>query len=304
VSTDDDLGPFEGDVGLPSVLRAGYQVGGRYTLERPLGHGGYGSLWAARDDRTNDTVAIKVLRATVMDTGFREAALRLEREARVYGELDHPAIARLRDFGTTDQSEPYLVMDLLHGRDLTATLGKDGQLGAARAVELLLPIADALGAAHAHGVIHRDVKPGNIFFAERPDGSIAPKLIDFGVAKLRDVASPQHLTGAGVRIGSPSYMSPEQARGREVDARSDVWSFCVVLYRAITGRLPFIGKNQLMQRIAILDAAPPTFAELGVDSPALYDIVAKGLMKDPEARWQSMGALSTALSTWLAAPER
>lgn len=302
MSIDDELPPlFDGDdPGLPTVLRGGYQIGGRYTLGRPLGRGGYGSLWTARDERTGERVAVKVLQAVPVDEDFQEAAARLRREARAYQALSHPAVTRLRNLGTTDQGEPYIVMELLRGQDLAATLGKDGDMDPAEAVQILLPIAGALGEAHGHGLVHRDVKLGNIFLAEQMDGTIESKLIDFGLTKQLDAIAAQTLTGAGVRIGSPSYMSPEQARGRDVDPRSDVWSFCVVLFRMVSGRLPFVGDTHVAQRIAIIDKQPPSFEVLGIDEPELWAIVARGLEKAPEARWQAMRDLEQALGDWLA----
>jgi serine/threonine-protein kinase len=291
---------FDGDPDLPTVLRAGYTVGNRYTLGQPLGHGGYGSLWTAVDERTGEEVAVKVLQAVPDDSSFSDAAARLRREGRAYQRLSHPAVTRLRNIGTTDQGEPYIVMELLRGKDLAKTLGAEGKMAPEQAVEILLPIAEALAEAHEDDLVHRDVKLGNIFLAEQDDGTITPKLIDFGLTKDLDAIASAKLTAAGVRIGSPSYMSPEQARGREVDIRSDVWSFCVVLYRMVTGRLPFLGTSHVAQRVAIIDEPVPTFAEVGAGEPELWEIVACGLEKAPEKRWQSMRALGEALRAWLA----
>jgi len=144
-----------------------------------------------------------------------------------------------------------------------------------------------------------DVKLGNIFLAEIDNGVIAPKLIDFGLTKELDAIAAQTLTAAGVRIGSPSYMSPEQARGRDVDTRSDVWSFCVVLFRMVTGRLPFVGETHVQQRIAIIEKRPPSFEVLGLDEPALWRIVERGLAKPLSERWQSMRELAAVLRAWL-----
>jgi serine/threonine-protein kinase len=302
VTIDDELPPlFDGDPGLPTVLRAGYQIGNRYTLGRPLGRGGFGSLWIARDEDTKERVAVKVLQAVPNDDDFQEAATRLRREARAYQKLSHPAVTKLRNLGTTDQGEPYIVMELLKGTDLAGKLGLDGDMAPSAAVQLMLPIADALAEAHDNDLVHRDVKLGNIFLAEQADGTIATKLIDFGLTKQLDTIASQSLTGAGVRIGSPSYMSPEQARGRDVDPRSDVWSFCVVLYRMVTGRLPFVGETHLQQRKAIIEKMAPTFEALGVEEPQLWSIVERGLEKPPDDRWQSMRLLASALREWLAA---
>lgn len=297
---DDELPPLiDGDLALPTVLRSGYQIGQRYTLGHPLGRGGYGSLWAAKDERTGEEVAVKVLQAPPRDEEFDEAAARLRREASAYKRLSHPAIAKLRNVGTTDQGEPYLVLELLRGRDLAATLGQDGALQPVEAVRWMLHIADALAEAHDNDLVHRDVKLGNIFLAEEDDGTVSPKLIDFGLTKDLDAIAAQVLTAAGVRLGSPSYMSPEQARGAEIDPRTDIWSFCVVLYRMVTGRLPFLGDGHVKQRMAIVNDPPPTFAELELDEPELWEIVSRGLSKNPDDRWPSMKALGAELRAWL-----
>ncbi len=301
MSTDDELPPlFDGDPGLPTVLRAGYQVGNRYTLNRPLGHGGYGSVWTARDEETGENVAVKVLQVLPRDDEFKEAAARLRREGRAYQRLKHPAVTRLRKLGTTDQGEPYIVMELLAGKDLAATLGRSGDIAPTDAVLLLLPIGDALAEAHANELVHRDVKLGNIFLAEQPDGSIAPKLIDFGLTKDLDGITSTALTAKGVRLGSPSYMSPEQVLGKPVDQRTDIWSLCVVLFRMVTGRMPFKGESIIDQRIAIIEEPATPFGTVGIEAPELWAIVNRGLAKPPEQRWPSMPALTAELRTWLA----
>ena len=300
MSVDDELPElFDGDPGLPSVLSAGYLVGGRYSLTSRLGRGGYGSLWSAQDERTQELVAVKVLQALPLDSDFKKAAARLRREGRAYQRLSHPAITKLRNIGTTDAGEPYLVMELLRGKDLARTLGHGESMPPREAVTLLLPIADALAEAHDNDLVHRDVKLGNIFVAEQDDGSITPKLIDFGLTKSLDDIAASALTGAGVRVGSPSYMSPEQARGGDVDPRSDVWGLCVVLFRMVTGQLPFPAADSVAQRLAIIEQAPPTFASLDVDEPELWTIVSRGLEKDPEDRWPSMREMGAGLRAWL-----
>jgi serine/threonine-protein kinase len=289
-------GVMEADEPLPSVLEVGYVVGGRYALTRALGHGGMARLWVARDAVTGSDVAIKVLRGGGPDKQQAHRKRRLEREAQTYERLHHAAIVRAHDYGTTPQGEPYLVMELLNGDDLVKMLDRQGRLGARDAVAMLLPIAEALASAHRGGVIHRDVKPANIVFAVDNNQQRA-KLIDFGLVKL--LGDTEVLTAAGVPIGSPSYMSPEQARGREVDPSSDMWSLCVVLYEALTGALPFVGEDHLEIRIAILDDEPKSLMDLDIDEPELWQIMERAFAKAPADRWPTSDDFCAALRAWL-----
>ena len=237
-------------------------------------------------------VAIKLLR------GYDPShARRLKFEARAAARLAHPAIVRTLDVATTEQGEPFIVMELLNGETLSSALLR-GHVSALRAVQLLLPIAEALSFAHEHGVVHRDLKPENVFLAVEGD-VLRPKLLDFGIAKLTDSAAAIRLTASGIALGSPSYMSPEQARGEEVDHLSDVWSFCVLLYKAIGGKAPFRGPSARDILEAILQhPAPPLPLGAGVDGH-LAAIVLSGLHKDPVARPQSMRKLGQQLARWL-----
>jgi serine/threonine-protein kinase len=274
----------------------GAVIGGKYRLDRLLGEGGMGSVWAATNTALDAAVAIKVIRG---ETNREDMSLRLLQEARAAARLGHPSIVRVFDVGHTDQGDPFIVMELLEGESLEARLTREWRLSATEAVMLLLPIVDALSAAHAKGIVHRDIKPDNVFLV--PDGpNVQPKLVDFGIAKHERSEVNTHLTQKGVVVGSPDYMSPEQARGEDnIDQRSDIWSFCVVLYEVVTGGSPFTGGNYNALMRSILETQPPTLAELSASDQELSRVVALGMTKDRSLRWQTMQELGTALAHWL-----
>lgn len=274
----------------------GVVVGGKYRLEQKLGEGGMGSVWAAHHQQLDATVAVKLLRG---DAKQQDMAGRFVQEARAAAKLGHPAIVRVFDVGQTEEGDPFIVMELLRGESLQQRLNREVRLPATEAVRLLLPIADALRAAHAKGIVHRDIKPDNVFLVVE-DGTLQPKLVDFGIAKLEASTPDTHLTQKGVILGSPDYMSPEQARGElAIDHRSDVWSFCVMLHEVVAGRPPFTGANYhaLLRSIVELPATP--LAALYAADAELSAIVEKGMAKDREERWESMQALGEALAVWL-----
>lgn len=275
----------------------GQEIGGKYRLMRRLGQGGMASVWLAHNEALDIDVAIKFIRADLQHPGLTS---RLLQEARAAAKLGHPAIVRVTDFGKTETQQPYIVMELLRGHDLAKVVAERGAIPAVRAVRTLLPIANALAAAHAKGIVHRDLKPENVFLHQREDGGVQPKLVDFGIAKLK-VEDGQRITQLGNAMGSPAYMSPEQARGLDVDHRADVWAFCVLLYEVLTTRLPFDGPTYAALLCAILEGQPKPITELGVPDPQLWALIARGLEKEPEKRWDSMRELGTALAHWLQA---
>ncbi len=280
----------------PALHASGAVIGGKYRLEKLLGEGGMGSVWEAKNVALDAAVAIKLIRGEIDRNDMND---RLLQEARAVARLGHPAIVRVFDVGQTDRGEPFIVMELLEGESVAALLARRARLSAIDAVRMLLPIADALCAAHAKGIVHRDIKPDNVFLAYEA-GDLRPKLVDFGIAKLehRDVSSK--LTQKGDLIGSPDYMSPEQARGDDdIDQRSDVWSFCVLLYEVITGSPPFDGQNYHALLRAIIEQPPRTLRELIAADGELSDVVEKGLSKFRAERYQSMNELGTALAHWL-----
>lgn len=273
----------------------GELIAGRYELERLIGRGGMGEVWTAHNTALSVRQALKLIRA---DLDSAESTDRLLHEAQAAARLADPAIVRVFDFGKTSRGDPFIVMEYLEGEDLSQVIQRREKLGPIKAVRTLLPVIRALSAAHTHGIVHRDLKPENIFLARLPDGRVMPKLLDFGIAKLK-IPQSLRLTSIGAVMGSPLYMSPEQARGEEVDERTDVWAMCVVLYEAISGRLPFSGETRSEVLRAAAQQTPENLSETGNIDAALWKIVEFGLSKGRETRWRSMQSLGRALGGWL-----
>lgn len=277
---------------------AGYGAGDliveRYRLAQPIAEGGMGTVWVADDLVLGIRVALKLLRPELLDTS---AAERMLREARAAARLRHRAIVRVTDYGLARQRHPFLVMELLQGPSLAEHLRRHGPMTPEQAVRVLVPIGEGLALAHSCRIIHRDIKPDNIMLALDQDGGTQPKLIDFGLAKTTGIALEGNLTQLGVLLGSPAYMSPEQARGEsDLDGRTDVWSLCVVLYEMVTGQVPFRASNYNAQIFAILEQAP---AEVPHLDPLLQAILDRGLRKNRQERWSSIQQLTDALRQWL-----
>jgi len=275
----------------------GRVIANKYRLERLLGEGGMGEVWRAFHLQLEVPVAVKLLRAEVNAVELQE---RLRVEGRAIAKLVHPNIVRVFDIGEAESGEPFIVMELLNGESL-GTILERGALTPVSALQLLLPIAEALALAHSRGIVHRDLKPDNIVIAN--EGTLLqPKLLDFGIAKMRSalVTGGPTLTQSGVLLGSPEYMSPEQAYGRaDIDERSDVWAFCVVLYEALSGQTPFRGETcQEILRSVVQEEVIPLEAFAGVD-PALSELVQSGLAKDRDARPGSIFELGRELAAWL-----
>jgi serine/threonine-protein kinase len=241
-------------------------------------------------------VAIKLLRAGPDLVSLSE---RMKLEARSAARLVHPAIVRVFDIDTAETGDPFIVMELLNGESLADLLDR-GRLSTIHAVQTLLPIAEALSLAHSKSIVHRDIKPQNVFMTQESE-RLQPKLLDFGIAKLVGDARPAGgITDTGIMLGSPDYMSPEQARGQiDLDHRTDIWSFCVVLYEAVTGITPFQGVNYNALMRAIIDEAPlPIPNEVAVEQQ-LQEIILRGLSKDRDKRPPSIQALGRELAAWL-----
>lgn len=288
---------------LPTPLRQEYRpgdvVGEKYRLVQLLGEGGMGSVWVAENLALNANVALKLIRADVAETSANERFLS---EARLAARLQHAAIVRVFDFGKTEQDEPYIVMELLEGETLGQRLTRLGSLDPLDLCQTLLPIIDALHSAHGHGVIHRDLKPDNVFITKADGGGVQPKLLDFGIAKLRGESAflTTKLTQAGTLIGSPDYMSPEQARGEtDLDPRSDVWALCVLAYECLVGKPPFHGDNYNALLWAIIHDEPVPITVFQAGDAELWRILKTGFAKDRNARWSSAKKLGEAMAQWL-----
>jgi eukaryotic-like serine/threonine-protein kinase len=269
--------------------QAGQIVFGRYLLERPLGRGGMGSVWSAVDRKLRRQVAVKLL---APDYAASEGALqRFEREAMLVAQLHSPYIVQIFDYGI-DYRAPFMVMELLTGEDLRTRLRRVGRLPLRDLSRIIAQLAMGLGEAHAVGLIHRDLKPGNVFLTRSRTGEVV-KVLDFGVAKglgesmAMDEAS--ELTAQGSLVGTPSYMSPEQVRTLpDIDHRADLWSLGVIIYRALTGHLPFKGKTTNDLSVNICTAQFPLPSTIVPDIPQEVDaFMSTALSSSPALRFGS-----------------
>jgi eukaryotic-like serine/threonine-protein kinase len=263
----------------------GRRLGGRYRMGALLATGGMGEVWAARDLLLDRPVAVKVLGGALAGDG--RAAERLRREARAAARLDHPSIARMLDLGE-QEGRPYLVMELLEGESLAGRIGRAGPMAPAEAARVVAAAADALEAAHRAGVVHRDVKPGNVFLTS--EGEV--KVLDFGIASA---AGESDLT-TGVLLGTAAYLAPERALGRPATPAADVYSLGVVLYELLAGRRPFEAGSDLELAMAHVHARPAPLALVAPSTPpSLVAACEQALAKDPAARPPSAAAFARLL---------
>jgi serine/threonine-protein kinase len=280
------------------ILGAGTVLGDRYQLVEPCGAGAMGSVWRARHVELGTSVAIKFLHPEIADT--KDGLTRFEREARLAARLAEKCryIAKVIDYGVAPELGPYLAMEMLEGEELADRLKREKQIPLAVVAVIVQQLCRALEVSHKAGIVHRDVKPQNVFLA-RPhtNMTVFVKLMDFGVAKLMEAEGSQEgLTRVGTVVGTPAYMSPEQLLAQRVDARSDLWSVAALVYRIVTGDLPF-GSGTLQEmsvRIVTLDPKPPS--EIVPGLPRAFDAwIAKGLAKSADDRFQTAQELSDAL---------
>jgi len=262
------------------MLSPGVLLGGRYHLDERIASGGMGDVWRGTDEVLGRTVAIKVLLPALLEEpGFAE---RFRGEARTMATINHPGVVDIYDYGA-DQSIMYLVMEYVEGDALSRTLSRVGRLTPARTMALVAQAADALQAAHDKGIVHRDVKPGNLLV--RPNGTLV--LTDFGIARS---AMAAQLTAAGSVLGTASYLSPEQAAGSTASPASDVYSLGVVAYQCLAGHRPFEGENPL--EIALKHVRETPRALPADTPPVVRQIVERAMSKDPAARWPTAATLA------------
>ena len=297
---------------LESPRTLPYRLMDRYRFLSVLGEGGMGTVFAARDEKLDRDVAVKLIRAEHFNNS--ELRQRFEREAHAVARIQHPGVIALYDSGETEDGTAFLVMERLEGSSLAHVLSRYGPGTAAQVAALLRQGSAALAAAHRAGVVHRDIKPANIFLVGEPAG-FRVKVLDFGVAKT--MAVDMGLTRTGAVIGTPSYMSPEQVRGDDVDARSDLYSFAAVCYEALTGQKVVTGADFGQVVMNVLASKPMAISELLPGLPhELDDSFASALVKDRTAResdierWGSHAATllesvaaDTKASGWPATPE-
>jgi serine/threonine protein kinase len=274
-------------------LRPDVVLAGKLRLLRILGQGGMGVVWAARHLTLDTEVAVKVIRPERV-TADPSLRARFEREARATARISHPHVVKIMDYGTVDDAVPFIVMELLPGFSLADLLGRGGRLSLATATSLVEQVGSALECAHAHGIVHRDIKPHNVFITEGSrDHPLSVKVLDFGVAKMLADADALDagaaLTETGLVIGSAPYMSPEQLEGRrDVDARSDLWSLGVIVYEVLTGALPFQGGSFVTVGAAVLKGQYRPASELQPNLPeAIEHWFAKTLCVERGERFQT-----------------
>jgi serine/threonine-protein kinase len=265
-------------------------VVGPYTIDRVLGLGGCGVVYAARETASGTPYALKVLRVEMTESG--EMVERFEREARALMRVKHPHIVRVHEVGRLSQGQPYYVMDLMEGGTLKGLLDRQGRFSPEAALAVLQPIGSAVHAAHAEGIVHRDIKSTNIGILRA--GATEPHfmLLDFGIAKLME--SRQGATGLttwGRVIGTPTTMAPEQILGHQVDVRTDVYALGVLIYELLTGRLPFASDDLAQLRSLQLHAVPPRPSLLVPLSPQIDALVLQAMHKRAEHRYPSALAL-------------
>jgi serine/threonine-protein kinase len=270
-------------------------LGGTYRIVRRIGKGGMGEVYEARHARLAGRYAVKILHADVRK--HPAAVARFQREAQITSALRHPGIVQVIDFNTAPNGLPFLVMELLDGTDLGRVIACDGPLPAARVADITTQLASALTAAHRKGVVHRDLKPQNVFVLP-PDGDEPErvKILDFGVSKIRSVT--MKITGASAVIGTPQYMAPEQAEGRAdaVNAAADQFSLAAIVYEMLAGKPPFAGDSLAAIAYRIVHESPAPLTSFRPDLPnEVQHVVARGLSKNSDERFGSASDFAIAL---------
>jgi len=301
--------PFDGETlvtnqdssaAVPDPL-LGITVDERYEVLAVIGEGGMGRVYRVRHRRLGRSFALKALRAELArDTNLAE---RFIQEARAAAVVTHPNVVQINDFGTLHTRQPYFVMELLEGRTLARIIREEGAIEPLRCLTIARQIAEAIAAAHAMGVIHRDLKPDNIILV-RPSGShTIVKVLDFGLAK---VAGSNRLTRPGVVFGTPHYMSPEQASGEQFDHRVDIYALGIIMFEMLTGRVPFEADTYMGVLSKHLYAQPPQLRDFNlphVGNPGLEALISGCLAKKLEERWPSMTELARRLNALVLVPD-
>lgn len=285
IKQDESIPAFDDKRGTKRAL--GSVIGKHYRLEARLGSGGSSIVYLAQDLLLGRKVALKLLLSGAFTS--EEDRLRFQREGRAVGSLDHPNIVRVFEFNSTENDEPFLVMEYLDGESLTDLVRTDGKMSVEKSLFFAKQVVSALAYAHSRGLVHRDIKSGNIVITHNSNGETIAKVVDFGLARPDDERT-NSLTITGTIVGSPHYMSPEQCKGDKVDARSDIYSFGCVLYECLTGEVPFKGASMLETFRMHLEDQPKPFSRhlKHVQNAAqVEEVVFKCLAKRPEERYQS-----------------
>jgi serine/threonine protein kinase len=265
-----------------------------YEILNTIGRGGMGIIYRARSRRDGSLVALKVLRTDLLVDPV--SVKRFEHEATAASSLDHPNLIRIREFGLSRYGQPYIIMDFLDGVELQTLLSHCEHLDLPIFVNIFTQVCDALAYAHTKGLIHRDLKPGNMMLVKGPTGADVVKIIDFGIAKiLCEQNRSNNITTTGEMLGSPAYMSPEQCGGVALDSRSDIYSLGCVMYEAISGLLPFRNESAIGTIMMQVNDRPLPFAQVRPDLSVpeeLERIIFKAMEKDPANRYQTAAELS------------
>ncbi len=286
----------------PNDAMIGTLAAGRYRVMKLLGEGGMGQVYLAEHVAIEKRVALKVLRAEYATKG--EIVTRFQQEAISASRIKHPNVLDVFDFGQLDNGCFFLAMEFLEGNDLADEITRRRVLDAAMGIRVSMQICRALAAAHANGVVHRDMKPENVFLQRTADGEEIVKIVDFGIAQLRSkddsvVETKRRLTRTGMIFGTPEYMAPEQASGKHADLRADIYAVGIIMYEMFTGAVPFTGETFLGVLTKHLnEPAPPmsqVFPELAI-SPSLQAVIMRALEKDPAVRYQTMLEFAQAIS--------
>ena len=281
---------------MDSPVQVGETLAGKYKVERVLGSGAMGVVVAARHVDLQQLVAMKFMLPTALPN--QAAADRFLREAQAAGRLRGEHIARVMDFGRLTGGAPYIVMEYLEGNDLENILNNHGPFSVGEAALYLSQACSAMAEAHAQGIVHRDLKPQNLFLTKRPDGSPLLKVLDFGISKLQGDVSGVTATQSTTVMGSPAYMSPEQARSaKHVDARSDIYSLGAILYQLLSGYLPFQADSVAGMLVSIVSEDPIPLSEAAPNVPVeLAEIIMQCLSKDRDKRPQTARELGMLLA--------
>ena len=274
----------------------GKTIDGRYTVLRRLGSGGMATVYAARQHKLESEVALKVMKPESL--AYPGAKKRFCREAMAASALNHPNTVTIHDFGVDPSGLMYMVTELLHGRTLRAAMS-GGVMEATRAVDIAVQISRSLADAHAHGVVHRDIKPANIYLVPEACGTERVKVLDFGLARLRDRPHLERLTLPGFVAGTPAYLSPEASQGKEVSFAADIYGLGIILFQLLTGAVPYHADSAAEIMQMHVSSPIPSFEEraYGLDTHApLEGLIPRFLAKDPRYRFESAVDVITALN--------
>lgn len=306
VSASGRLGMGETSANPTEIVSPGEVIAGKFRVERILGAGGMGVVVEARDVDLDDRVAIKLLLPAALERP--DIVARFRREARAAVKIKSEHIARVIDVGSREDGSPFIVMEYLEGYDLSKPIRKNGRLPIRTAVDYVLQAAEALAEAHVLGIVHRDIKPPNLFLTLRGDGGPCIKVLDFGISKvIGGIDTPDGvdvpeatLTQTSVVLGSPRYMAPEQiSKPKSVDARADIWGIGTTFYRIVTGKAPYEGNTlpEIFAAILMTPDGPTPIHQHVPDAPPELDAVIRRCMRiNPAERWANIGDLATALA--------